>query len=98
MRATTRKRSSQVPARTVQLTDAQRREELAAFVGLCFSLLEGMSHEAVAAKAKLSCSTIRKFRNGGFTLNCRFNTVQCLGYAAGLAMTVSQSKITVQLI
>ena len=84
-------------AKVKGLTRAARLKDLNAFLGICFGLLDEDLRE-VANLTRLHPSTIYRLRGGDATLGCRFGTIDAIGRAAGLAMTWTETGITVRLI
>lgn len=81
-----------------RLTPEMRLAELKAFVSLVFAMTSDISHAELAERSTISLHTIYRLWHGEFTLAMRVNTLQCLAYAAGMELHITDSDVRVTLV
>jgi len=84
-----------------RISSKMRLTDLKAFVNLCFGCLENddetVDLKEIANKTRLSLTTIWRLRTNQFTLAVRYDTIQRLGYSAGLKLTYEEGRALVAL-
>lgn len=82
-----------------RLSKKERFNEIKAYVSLCFTVLtEDYNFEQIAEKTGLCLATVYRLWRGDYSLNMRVNTLQVLGYAAGLKLEMVGTNYTVTLL
>lgn len=75
------------------LSYTARERSLLLAIQLCFGMVTNEEDKVdckdIANRSLLSLSTIQRLRRGGGSLRCRFNTIESLGRACGVELTLT---------
>lgn len=86
---------------TIERLLLKHTKELAIFVRMCFGVMQDEDLEdlrEISNRAQLSVSTLNRLRNETFTSRVRFWTIQKLGMAAGLSLSLTDKGAKVSLV
>jgi len=82
----------------VKMTRSKRLRELQSFVSLCFGMLTDYDNKEICNLSGLSLRTINRLHSLEFSLCIQFKTVQALGIAAGLEISLTPYSSEVRLL
>ena len=82
----------------VGLNDLILLKELKEAVALMFFSMDDLDMKEISNRSKLSLPTLYNLRRGHFSLDVRYRTIERLGVAAGMRVTMSRSDIRISLI
>lgn len=98
MATATKRPAARKEKATKRLTPEMRLAELKAFISLVFAMTSDITHAELAERSTISLNTIYRLFHGDFTLAMRVNTLQCLAYAAGMELHITDSDVRVTLV
>jgi hypothetical protein len=84
-------------AKLPTITERGRLAEIRTCVQLCLDAIGDESGAEIARRTGLSVTTIYRLTAGDVSLAMHVNTLQCLGYAAGLRIEMTETKIMLSL-